>query len=60
VVRVERVPAPAAPAGVAAQHLAVALHVEVGGARVAVMPGFDRATLGAIVDVLGERQRSGR
>lgn len=34
-----------------------ALVIEVGGARVAVRPGFDRATLTAVLDVLG---RGGR
>ena len=43
-----------------AEDQAVILSVEVGGARVAVTPGFDRATLAAIVDVLHERQRRSR
>jgi hypothetical protein len=39
---------------------AVVLSVEIGGARVAVTPGFDRATLAALIDVLHERQRWSR
>ena len=31
------------------------LVVELGGARIAIRPGFDRATLGAVLDVLAER-----
>ena len=47
-VRLARVVAtPAAPASTPA------LIVEVGVARIRVEPGFDRATLAAIVDVLG-------
>lgn len=32
-----------------------ALVVELGGARVTVPPGFDRATFEAVIEVLGER-----
>jgi hypothetical protein len=47
-VRIARVVAtPASPAPTPA------IIVEVGVARIRVEPGFDRATLGAIVDVLG-------
>jgi hypothetical protein len=33
--------------------------VEIAGARVVVVPGFDRATLGAVVDVLAARGGGG-
>jgi len=38
------------------QHSLDALLVEVGGLRVAVRPGFDRATLAAVIDVLIARE----
>jgi transposase len=37
-----------------------ALVVEVGAARVAVRPGFDRATLAAVLEVIGAGPRSTR
>jgi hypothetical protein len=36
-----------------------ALTLELGGARIVVPAGFDRATLRAVLDVLGERQSRG-
>jgi len=53
--RVDR--GPEAPAD---EHEAVGLSVEIDGTRIVVTPGFDRATLGAIIDVLCERPRRGR
>jgi len=56
-VRVERALGGEKTAPRADEHDAVVLMVEIGGARVAVTPGFDRATLATIVDVLHERPR---
>lgn len=53
-VRVDRVAA-AEPVVVAVDG-AARLCIEMGGARVEVLPGFDRATLAAIVDILRERR----
>jgi len=59
-VRVERALGKEKNAPAADKCEAVVISVEIGGARVAVTPGFDRATLAAIVDVLHERQRLSR
>ena len=48
VVRVASSPPPAPPSD-------VPIIVEVGGARVSLRAGFDRAALGAVLDVLGAR-----
>jgi len=53
VVRVPSSSAPEAPAPVAAA--GAALVVEIGPARVTVPPGFDRAALVAVLDVLAAR-----
>jgi len=54
VARVVPVPRPA-PAVTALPPAPDALFVEVGDARIAVRPGFDRATLAAVVEVLAAR-----
>ena len=58
-VRVERALGRQKTAPFADAEEAVVLFVEIGGARVAVTPGFDRATLATIVAVLHERPRRG-
>ena len=59
-VRVERALGEEKTAPAADECQVVVLSVEIGEARVAVTPGFDRATLAAIIDVLHERQRRSR
>jgi len=59
-VRVDRAPVQGPPPAAGDGRTAARLHVEVAGTRVAVAPGFDRATLAAIIDVLEQRGRSGR
>jgi len=59
-VRVERTLGKEKTAPAADECQVVVLSVEIGEARVAVTPGFDRATLAAIIDVLHERQRRSR
>ena len=56
-VRIAKVVPRAVPVPVQAepQRSPEALFVEVGAVRVAVRPGFDRATLAAVVDVLAAR-----
>lgn len=57
-VRIAKVVPRTAPAGEAMPSRShEALVVEVGGARIAVRPGFDRATLAAVVEVLSSRGR---
>jgi hypothetical protein len=52
--RVKRWAAPA-PAPTQEPDVGSALVVELGGARVTVPPGFDRATFAAVIDLLGAR-----
>ena len=54
VAKVVPIPRPA-PAVVAPSQAPETLVVEVGNARIAVRPGFDRATLAAVVEVLSAR-----
>lgn len=58
-VRVDRVIASPTPPTVI-ETSAARLHVELGALRVAIAPGFDRATLVALLDVLEPRTRSAR
>jgi hypothetical protein len=51
-------PAPARPPREPApRELPAALTLECGAVRVVVRPGFDRATLAAVLDVLATRER---
>ena len=53
--RVVRTPSPTVLATAPAA-TSDALLLEIGGARIAVRPGFDRATLAAVLEVLGEQR----
>jgi hypothetical protein len=55
IARVVRAPAPKEPTGNTPEPVDSPIAVELGGARLVVRRGFDRATLAALMDVLAER-----